>query len=142
MMANELILDAEYADIVITLLKRPYSVSSLTKLIFISFCVKNENSFEKYHRRTKDLIDAFISNVSLKLSSHSHELKSIVRVIHLLNKTRKVIIAGDDIKLIHDFNFKTENAFLVYCETKIPNPIEQVNRLDRKALLEEILRYV
>lgn len=142
MMLDEVISEAEYADIIITLLKPPYEISSITKLIFIAFCVKNETNQPQYKNRTKDFVDVFMSNISLKLAAHNQEIMQIIRVIDKLNKTSKVSISQDEISLIHEFDFQTESNFLKFCKTKNPNPINEVNKLDPKALLEEVLRYV
>ncbi|AIQ46476.1 hypothetical protein R70723_11810 [Paenibacillus sp. FSL R7-0273] len=142
MILNEVISEAEYADIIITLLKPPYEIKSITKIVFIAFCVKNETNHSKYKNRTKDFVDVFFSNISLKLTTHNHEIKQIISVIDKLNKTSKVSISRDEICLTHEFNFQSECSFLVFCKTKNPNPISEVNKLDPKALIEEVLRYV
>jgi hypothetical protein len=142
MMLNEVISEAEYADIIITLLKPPYEIASITKLAFIAFCVKNETNQSYYKNRTKDFVDVFMRNVSLKLTAHNQEIMQIIRVIDKLNKTSKVSISADEIRLIHEFDFRTESSFLEFCKTKKPNPINEVNKLDPKALIEEVLRYV
>lgn len=142
MILDEVISEAEYADIIITLLKHPYDISSITKLIFIAFCVKNETNQSRYKNRTKDFVDVFMSNISLKLVAHNQEIMQIFHVIDKLNKTSKVSINQDKISLIHEFDFQTESDFLKFCKTKNPNPINEVNKLDPKALLEEVLRYV
>lgn len=36
---EKLLREAEYADIVLTLLNSPYAITSITKLIFIAFCI-------------------------------------------------------------------------------------------------------
>ena len=142
MMLNEVISEAEYADIIITLLTPPYEISSITKLVFIAFCVKNETNQSKYKNRTKDFVDVFMSNISLKLTAHNQEIMQIISVIDKLNKTSKVSISDDEIALTHEFNFQTESDFLKFCKSKNPNPIIEVNKLDPKALIEEVLRYV
>lgn len=142
MTASEILSEAEYADIIITLLQSPYSISSITKLVFIAFCIKNENDNTKYSNRKKDFVDVFISNVSIKLTTHRQEINQIVRVIDMLNRTDKISIKGDEIDLVHDFNFQTESNFLKFCKTKTPNPINEIIKLDPKALIEEVLRYV
>ena len=142
MVVNDVLSEAEYADIIVTLLQPPYSVASITKLVIISFCVKNENNHAKYANRKKDFVDIFISNVSIKLSTHRKEINQIIKVIDMLNKTSKVCIDGDNIALIHDFTFLTENSFLKFCKAKSPNPIAEVSKLSPKALIEEVVRYV
>ena len=91
-MLNEIISEAEYADIIITLLKPPYEITSITKLIFIAFCVKNETNQNKYKNRTKDFVDVFMSNISLKFTAHNQEVIQIIHVIDKLNKISKVSI--------------------------------------------------
>lgn len=142
MITNEVISEAEYIDILITLMKPPYKISSITKLVFIAFCIKNETRKTVYHNRTKDFVDVFFSNISIKLSAHYQEIGQIIHAIDMLNKTSKVSIHDDYIVLKSDFTFQTENSFLKSCSTKIPNPIEEINKLDAKALIEEVLRYV
>ncbi|HBR02303.1 MAG TPA: hypothetical protein DD738_06810 [Ruminiclostridium sp.] len=142
MIVSEIISEAEYADIIITLMKSPYKISSITKLVFIAFCVKHESNLYAYHNRTKDFVDVFFSNISLKFSIHYQEIGQIIHTIDMLNKSSKVLIDGDYIELKYDFDFQTENKFLKFCITKIPNPIIQINKLDAKAVVEEVLRYV
>lgn len=142
MIASEIISEAEYADIIITLMKSPYEISSITKLVFIAFCVKHESNQSVYRNRTKDFVDVFFRNISFKLSTHYQEIEQIIHTIDMLSKSSKVLIDGDYIELKHDFSFQTENTFLKFCRTKIPNPIIEINKLDAKALVEEVLRYV
>jgi len=142
MEANDVVSEAEYADIIITLLSPPFLISSIAKLVFIAFCVKHENELSRYYSRTKDFVDVFISNVSIKLSVHYQEIRQIVNMIDMLNKTSKVSVNGDNIKLRERFAFQTENEFLRFCSSKEPNPIGEIDRLDAKALIEEVLRYV
>ena len=139
---NDVLTEAEYADIIITLLNSPFEISSVTKLVFVAFCVKHENTFSHYYSRKSDFIDVFFNNISLKLSAHYKEIGMIINVVDMLKKSSKVIIDGDSVELTNDFEFKTENAFLDLCASKTPNPITEINRLDAKALLEEVIRYV
>lgn len=139
---NKIISDAEYADIIITLLQEPYSISSITKLVFISFCVKHENNLLSYKNRSKDFVDCFFKNISLKLSAHYNEIENILCVINMLKNTSTVTVEADNIALINNLNHNPENRFLNFCAKKIPNPILEINKLSTKALLEEVIRYV
>lgn len=61
MMNKEMLLrEAEYADIILTLLNSPYAITSITELIFIAFCVKHESNLSAYRNRSKDFIDIFL----------------------------------------------------------------------------------
>lgn len=139
---NELLLEAEYADIVLTLLHPPYNITSITKLIFISFCVKHETNISAYKNRSKDFVDIFFKNISLKLSAHYEDVSVILHFIEILKNTSKVIIEKDQITLVEEMKHPTENRFLQFCIKKVPNPIAEINKLDSKALLEEVIRYV
>lgn len=141
-MQNKVIVEAEYADIVIALLQFPYSINSVTKLVFMSFCVKNETSIKSYAHRTKDFVDTFTSNISIRLMSHPDELSVIFGVIKKLEDSDFVHIAGDVITLEKPLAVPTENRFIQFCEKRVPNPLIEVNKLDSKAFLEEVLRYV
>jgi len=139
---NEVIIEAEYVDILLTLINPPYEISSITKLVIMSFCIKHETNTSVYNNRVRDFIDEFFDNISLKLSANYNEFTHIVRVIDMLNSSSKVIVDGDYIEPNHRQIFKPENTFLKYCSTKSPNPIMEINKLDAKALLEEVIRYV
>ena len=139
---SKIILDAEYTDIILTLLQKPYYISSITKLVFIAFCVKHENNIQTYANRSKDFVDCFFKNISLKLSAHYEEINSILSVIDMLNKTSIILVSSDSIDLKRSINHDPENIFLKFCAKKVPNPIVEINKLNAKALLEEVIRYV
>lgn len=139
---NKLLNQAEYIDIILSLLKSPYNIKSISKLIFISFCVKHEDNIKAYTNRKKDFVDIFFEKISLKLTTHQEEIIDIITAIDILNKNSKVKITGDNIIVDSDINFITENLFLNRIKDKVPNPIIEINKLDTKALLEEVIRFV
>ena len=139
---EKLLREAEYADIILTLLNSPYVITSITKLIFIAFCVRYESNISAYKNRSKDFIDVFFKNISLKLSDHYDDFELILHFVDILENTSKVSISGDYIELISEFKHLPENHFLQFCAKKVPNPIVEINKLDAKALLEEVIRYV
>ena len=139
---EKLLREAEYADIILTLLNSPYVITSITKLIFIAFCVRYESNISAYKNRSKDFIDVFFKNISLKLSAHYDDIELILHFVDILKNTSKVSISVDYIELISEFKHLPENHFLQFCAKKVPNPIVEINKLDAKALLEEVIRYV
>lgn len=142
MTIDDLVLESEYADILISLMQPPYNISSITKLVFIAFCSKYEKNLASYKNRSKDFVDIFFQNISLKLSAHYKDISCIMHVIDILKKTSKAKIDGDHIELKLDVQIQTENDFIKFCKVKIPNPIIEINKLDTKALVEEVIRYV
>ena len=56
---NDLIKEAEYADIILSLLSEPYDINSVTKMIFFSFCIRYEENFASYRKRSRDFVDVF-----------------------------------------------------------------------------------
>ena len=74
---QKLLQEAEYADIILTLLNSPYAITSITKLIFIAFCVRYESNISAYKNRSKDFIDVFFKNISLKLSAHYDDIEPV-----------------------------------------------------------------
>lgn len=142
MKIERLIKEAEYADIIISLLQPPYNISSLCKMTFIAFCVQHEQNISAYTKRTRDFVDTFFNNISLKLLAHSEDIEVIFRVISILENNNIITLSKDDICVNVCPQHKTENAFLKFCEHKTPNPITEIDKLDIKALLEEVIRYV
>lgn len=139
---SKLLLEAEYADIIITLLQEPYSVSSISKLVFIAFCVEHESNISSYSNRSKDFVDCFFQNLSVKFSAHYEELSVIFHVIDILKNNSIALVRDDYIEQISSITHAPENRFLQFCERKLPNPIIEINKLSSKGLLEEVIRYV
>ena len=139
---EKLLQEAEYADIILTLLGSPYAITSITKLIFIAFCVRHESNLSSYKNRSKDFIDVFFKNISLKLSAHYNDIGLILHFVDILKNTSKRSIVGDSIELGVELTHSPENHFLQFCAKKVPNPIVEINKLDAKALIEEVIRYV
>ena len=126
---EKLLRESEYSDIFITLLNSPYAITSITKLIFIAFCIKYESNISAYKNRSKDFVDVFFKNISLKLSAHYDDIELILHFVDILKNTSKVSINGDYIEL-------------QFCAKNLPNPIIEINKLDAKAFIEEVIRYV
>ena len=142
MKIEHLIKEAEYTDIILSLLKPPYEITSLCKITFIAFCIMHEQNISSYNNRTKDFVDTFINNISLKLVAHSDDIEVIFRVLSMFENNSIITINQDNIQIHSCPKHTSENIFLKYCENKIPNPIIEINKLDSKALLEEVIRYV
>lgn len=142
-MTNEKIIrEAEYADIIITLLNFPYGISSVTKLVFFAFCIKHEQNTGAYGKRTKDFVDTFFNNISVKFSTHYADIETIIHFIDMLNQTSMINVDGDSITVNKEIAHFPENKFLRACVNRSPNPIIEINKLDAKAMLEEVIRYV
>lgn len=139
---NEIIKEAEYADIVLSLLSKPYQISSVTKIIFFAFCINHEDSLVSYRNRTKDFVDVFFENISLKLATDYKDIGKIVHVLDMLVKTQKINIIGDYIEIKEEIKHNFENSFIRMCANKTPNPVLELNKLDAKAVIEEVIRYV
>jgi hypothetical protein len=141
----ELLENAEYADILVGLLDKPYEIRSVSKIVFIAFCVEHNYGLSVYRNRQKDLIQTFMSSLSLKLISHIDEIETIMSQLHLLENNNWIEIAADGkIKILSTDidHLKSHNKFLNYFIGKSNNPIKAVNQLDDKAFLEEVVRYV
>lgn len=139
---NDWLLQGEYADIIIELLKEPYEVDSVIKIVFLAFCIRNEVK-NSYGNRKADFVDVLLDNLNIKLLSHPDELKCIFEVIKKLKKCGWISVEAGKIRILKEINkAKCENKFLVGCRGKEPNPIIEVNKLDSKAFLEEVLRHV
>lgn len=139
---NDVIKEAEYADIILSLLAEPYQINSVTKLIFFAFCIRYEDGFASYRSRTKDFVDVFFENISLKLAANYRDIGKILSVLRMLVKTQKISITEDNIQVLENLQHNTENDFIKMCSDKTPNPILEINKLDAIAVIEEVIRYV
>ena len=142
MRLNDIIKEAEYADIILSLLVEPYRINSVTKMIFFAFCIRYEDNFASYRNRTKDFVDVFFENISLKLATNYKDIEKILCILKMLVRTGKISITGDKIEVIDELEHNTENDFIKMCSGKTPNPIFEINKLDATAVIEEVIRYV
>ena len=141
-MKNRLVLEGEYLEIILELLGDRYKINSLTKLVFMSFCVRNVKK-RAYMGRKKDFIDVFFASINIKLLSHPNEIKAILEVIHKLKTSGWIQIVNDEVEVLKNLKgFECANDFLISCRDRNLNPIIEVNKLDRKSFTEEVLRHV
>ena len=139
---NDLLLQSEYAEIMIELLQEPYRIDSVIKLVFMSFCVRNEIR-SSYKNRKTDFVNIFLNNLNIKLLSHPDELECIFAVLDKLRTCGWIKTDSGKIEVRRDLSgFKCGHKFLNNCKEKDINPIIEVNKLDDKAFLEEMLRHV
>lgn len=142
MKQSEVIKEAEYLDVILSLLSEPYQIVSVTKITFMAFCIYHEKNLMAYNRRKKDFVDIFFQNISLKLSVDYKDIERIMSVLDILVNTKKIIINEDRINIVGEINHSPENEFMKYCMGKVPNPIIEIDKLDATAVLEEVIRYV
>ena len=139
---NELLLEAEYAEIIIELLKEPFQITSVVKLVFMSFCVRNEKR-SSYGSRKTDFVDVFLDNINIRLLSHTEEIKSILEVICKLKSNGWICSKNGAIEIAKELpDYQCENKFLRGCKERENNPIIEINKLDDQAFIEEVLRHV
>lgn len=141
-MMSSILLQSEYADIIIALLNEPYNVDSIIKIVFMAFCIENETNYS-YGKRKTDFIDVFLSNLNIKFLSHPKELACIFEVLNKLEKCGVIKSNNGKItKIMSIDSYCCENRFLKGCKEKDVNPIYEINKLDDKAFIEEVLRHV
>ena len=139
---NRLLLQSEYAEIIIELLREPYNINTITKIVFLSFCIKNETR-KSYGNRKADFIDVLLDNMNIKVFSHSNELIYIFDIINILKECGWIRIDDGKILILKDLSgFECKHAFLQSYKDKKNNPIAEANKLDDKAFIEEVLRHV
>ena len=132
-------------DILVGLLSEPYNIDSLSKIVFIAFCVQYNDGTKIYSNRKKNLIQIFMNALSIKLLSHISDLQVILEQIYILDSSGWILISDDGkihVKSAADFNqLHSGNEFLNHFIGKKNNPIIAVNKLEDKAFLEEVIRY-
>ncbi len=142
MKVDDLLMQGEYADIIIQLLTEPYNYDSVVKIVFIAFCVRNE-SRSSYRNRRTDFLDALLGNLNIRFLSRPDEMKCIFEVLSKLKRCGWISVSEGRIQVLKGFNeTNSDNRFLVGYKGKDPNPIIEVNKLDEKAFIEEVLRHV
>lgn len=139
---NDVVKEAEYADIILSLLDEPYQILSVTKIIFFAFCIYHEHNLAAYNNRTKDFVDVFFQNISLKLAIDYKDVEKILHVLDILVKTNKISVAKDKIEIKENIKNNAKNDFIKKCTRTTPNPILEINKLDAVAVIEEVIRYV
>jgi len=140
-MNKDIINEAEYMDIVVGLLNAPFFLDNIVHLIFIAFCVKHKIKGRKYFSG-KNVIDKFISNINLKLMVHTRDISIILNIIDKLVKCNFIKIVDSKIYILKPIAVELQNEFLLKCKSKKNNPILESKKLDSKAFIEVILRYV
>lgn len=139
---NEIFLESEYAEIIIALINEPYNFNSIIKIIFTAFCVRNEKK-SSYRNKKTNFVDELLNNINIKLFAHPDEFKCIFEILYKLKKCGWIRINNGKIEIVKSFNdFKCDNKFLKSCIDKEINPLIEVNKLDDKAFIEEVLRHV
>lgn len=141
---NTLILEGEYADIIIELLREPFLINSITKLIFIAFCVKNEKRIKAYSNKKKDFVNFFFDNIKFKFISQKNEIRTILEIIYKLKASNWIAVDEDNIKVLKDLSIfnETYNKFLIAIKQYKFNAIIEINKLDAKAFIEEVIQHV
>lgn len=145
MMNDKIIEEAEYAEIIVTLLNEPYAINDFIKLVFISFCIKHETKvhLKHYQNRKIDISKIFIENIKLKLMSHYNELNIIFEVIDKLITCDFIELKENNIiKINKPLNCDTQNSVLTKFNEMRINPVLEINKLDTNEFMEGVLRYV
>lgn len=141
-MDKDLLKLATYTDINVGLIQSPYSIRSISKIVFIAFCVYYQGG-KRYNKL--DIMQTFFSTLSGKLLAHIDDLEIIIRSIMMLEKSgiikvdeNGMIVVSDNLNVL-----KCHNSFLKKFSSKEKNnPILSVNLLDDRAFMEEVVRYV
>lgn len=141
-MDKDLLKFAIYTDINVGLIQSPYSIRSISKIVFIAFCVYYQDG-KRYNKL--DITQTFFSTLSEKLLAHIDDLEIIIRSIMMLEKSGIIQVGEDGIFTVSDElnGLKSHNTFLKkFISKEKNNPILSVNLLDDKAFMEEVIRYV
>lgn len=124
-------------------------VSNITKDIIFDYIIQGKEkkrssiawkTYNKFQNLIETDREAFLGIIEKFLQIINIEL--ILHFVDILKNTSKVSINGDYIELSSELTHLPENHFLQFCAKKLPNPIIEINKLDAKALIEEVIRYV
>lgn len=132
-MKNNILKEAKYADIIITLINPPCKITSLFKLIFLTliFSDKNINDIAK---SKYNIISNYIGNSILLLQQKKDDLNIIYEILYRLEAMHIISIDNDIITINQIINAPDIDNI-----KKIYHVLNNINKLDNKSFYLELL---
>lgn len=143
-MMNNLELEIEktmkYFDVIYSLIRPPFQVASLTKLVFLSLSINNLSDIRSFANRRQNVTKELMSNLSNVLNHTDSELNIILDIIDKLNISKVINIKDDQIKLIKNIEKPCFSPFLNMDNAK--RIINEICKLSNLSFMEEVIKYV
>lgn len=132
-MKNNLLKEAKYADIIMTLINPPCNITSLFKLIFLTLIFSDKN-IKEFKQSKYNIINNYIGNSIFLLIQKKDDIKIIYEILYRLESIQLISINQDIISI----NKKIETPDICNLK-KLNNIISKFNNLDNETFYLELL---
>lgn len=132
-MKNNLLKEAKYADIIITLINPPCNITSLFKLIFLTLIFSDRN-INEITKSKYNIINNYIGNSILLLQQKKDDLNIIYEILHRLESIHIISINNDIITINNIIQTPDINNI-----KKADQILNKINKLDNKTFYLELL---
>lgn len=132
-MKNNLLKEAKYADIIITLINPPCNITSLFKLIFLTLIFSDRN-INEITKSKYNIINNYIGNSILLLQQKKDDLNIIYETLHRLESIHIISINNDIITINQIIQTPDINNI-----KKANQILNKLNKLDNKTFYLELL---
>ena len=132
-MKNNLLKEAKYADIIITLINPPCNITSLFKLIFLTLIFSDRN-INEITKSKYNIINNYIGNSILLLQQKKDDLNIIYEILYRLEAMQIISINNDIITINHIIQTPDINNI-----KKADQILNKLNKLDNKTFYLELL---
>lgn len=129
-----------YFDVIYSLLKYPYNVNSLIKLVFLSLAINNTFDISTLCNRKQNLAKELLSNLLNISNNFECEMTSVLNIIDKLRKSDTIKINGDKIELVKNIEFQSFSSFINSKNSL--EIIKSVTNLSTESFMGEVLKYV
>ena len=132
-MENNLLKEAKYADIIMTLINQPCNITSLFKLIFLTLIFSDRN-INKITKSKYNIINNYIGNSILLLQQKKDDLNIIYEILYRLESMHIISINNDIITINQIIQTPDINNI-----KKAYQILNKINKLDNKTFYLELL---
>lgn len=132
-MKNNILKEAKYADIIVTLINPPCNITSLFKLIFLTLIFSDRN-INNITKSKYNIINNYIGNSILLLQQKKDDLNIIYEILYRL-EAMQIISINNDIITINQ-TIQTPDIDNIKKAELILN---KLNKLDNKTFYLELL---
>lgn len=132
-MKNNILKEAKYADIILTLINPPCNITSLFKLIFLTLIFSDKN-INEITKSKYNIINNYIGNSILLLQQKKDDLNIIYEILYRL-EAMQIISINNDIITINQI-IQTPDIDNIKKADQILN---KLNKLDNKTFYLELL---
>lgn len=135
---NQYISYAELINIYLYLLKK-YNMVSISKIIYTTICLKFCKNINCSTNKRNDVISFYFKVLKRSNALSYDNLKIAIESIQLMITNKVITIESDNIKLIKNVDY-VKDADME--KTSVSNFINEINSLNKKSFLSEVINCV